>query len=394
MPFKDVRQNIISDAEKLSFDYVPDVLVHREKEMQHLFSIFRAIVDSNSGQRAFLTGNVGTGKSVLSKRFCLDFQDWAAEKGHPIEFAIVNCRARTTPAAVLLKILERFDPHFPDRGFSITEMLEILRKHVDKRKVHLIVVLDEVNVLVKKSGTDLLYALTRFDEERIAGEHRLSLILISQKTIYDFLDAATLSTFKRTNTIKFNNYDSQQLYGILEARVELALFPGVIEPETIGLIAEIASEYGDARFAIELLENAGRIASEEEADTVDADHVRSAKAMTHSVVTEDKLRELADNKLLALLGIAREIRGKVNITTGQAEKGYAVACEEYGETTRGHTQHWEYLKELEGHGFIGLKLSGRGQLGKTKLISLPDIPARVLEEKIGQLLNERARGRK
>ncbi len=391
-PFDEYQQKIIKDPAKLSFEFVPQSLVHRDKEMQRLFSIFRQTVEGNMSQRAFLTGNVGTGKSVLSKRFCIDFKEWANEKNKGLEFVVVNCRARNTAASVLLKIIDHFDKGFPDRGFSTTEMLEILRKHIDKRNVNLIVVLDEINVLIKRSGTDLLYALSRFDEENMGGDHRLSLLLISQRPIYEFLDPATLSTFKRTNTIQFDNYDKEQLWDILRDRVELALYPGTIEDDTVELIADISSEWGDARFGIELLENSGMIASEGSSDMIYPDHIRSAKAMTHSVITESIMTPLSDHKLLTLLGISMAIRSKAYITTSEAEKAYALASEEFEQTPRAHTRFWEYLKELDGHGLLSLRISGKGHVGKTTLISLPDIPSTVLADKVRSLLKSRGLG--
>ena len=391
-PFDEYQQRIIKYPAKLSFDFVPEKLVHRDKEMQRLFSMFRQTVEGGMAQRAFLTGNVGTGKSAMSKRFCMDFKDWSHEKGKGMEFVIVNCRSRNTPASVLLKIIDHFDKGFPDRGFSTTEMLEILRKHIDKKNTHLIVVLDEINVLIKRSGTDLLYALTRFDDESLGGDQKLSLILISQKPVYEFLDPATLSTFKRTNTIQFENYGKDQLWDILRDRVELALYPGSVEDETLELIADIASEWGDARFGIELLENSGMIASEEDLDMIAPDHVRSAKAMTHSVITESNLAPLSDHMMLALLGISGAIKKKVYITTSEAEKAYALACEEYEEKPRAHTRYWEYLKELDGYGLLTLKISGKGHVGKTTLISLPDIPSTVLAEKVREMLGSRKLG--
>jgi hypothetical protein len=47
---------------------------------------------------------------------------------------------------------------------------------------------------------------------------------------------------------------------------------------------------------------------------------------------------------------------------------------------------WNYLKEVENAGFIHLKQSGKGQLGTTQFISLPDIPAEVVGSKVLDLL--------
>ena len=74
----------------------------------------------------------------------------------------------------------------------------------------------------------------------------------------DYLDDATVSTFKRSNIIKFGKYNSAQLCDIVNQRIELAFNPGVVEPEVPTLIGDIGQEYGDARYAIEVLEKAGQ----------------------------------------------------------------------------------------------------------------------------------------
>lgn len=385
--FEEAPQRIISDLTKLDFDFVPDKLVHRDDQMKQMFSAFKTAVEIGSAQKMLLTGGVGTGKSVLSKRFCLDFQDWAKTKGKRVEFVIVNCRTRNTSNSVLLKILEKFQPHFPDRGFSNIEMLEILRKDISKDGIVLIVLLDEVDVLIKKSGSDLLYSLSRFNDESTSGSKPgISLILISQKQIHDFMDPATISTIKRTNQIRFDKYSKSELRDILVQRVGLAFFPGTVDDDIVEFIADVASDLGDARFAIELLENAGRIASDEGEDCVMPEHVRTAKATTYSVVTESKLASLDRSSLLTLLAVCRTIRKKTFITTGKVEENYKMVCEEYECKARSHTQFWEYLQTLGNLGLLGLQTSGKGLVGKTTLISLPDVPAKVMEEKILALL--------
>ncbi|MCK5547724.1 MAG: AAA family ATPase, partial [Thermoplasmata archaeon] len=134
--------SVFKDKSKLSFDYVPGKLAHRENQMKALLDIFNPVLESNVSGRALLVGGVGTGKTALSKRFSMDFRK-RAEGKMPLEFALVNCRLTPTNNGVMLKILQRFDPNFPDRGFSISEMLQILRRHLEKRKTHLVIILDE-----------------------------------------------------------------------------------------------------------------------------------------------------------------------------------------------------------------------------------------------------------
>jgi cell division control protein 6 len=362
---------------------VPDRLVHREAQFSKLWMLFRPVLESGTSQTAFLIGSVGTGKTATSKRFCLDFVKEAQQKQKAVDFVIVNCRQRNTESSVLLRLVTHFDEHFPDRGFSSAEMLRSLRKHIEKRKLHLIVVLDEADVLLRRGAGDLVYHLSRFDEEKVGGRASMSLILVSQKYVLDMLDPASSSTFKRANAIQFEKYHAQELADIVSERAEIAFFPQAISKECIELIGDIASEFGDARFAIELLEKAGMLADEDNGTSITPEHVRAAKALTYSVVTESKMDELDKQRKIVLLSIARSIKDQAYVTTGEVERTYKVVAEEYGEKARAHTQFWAYIQDIANEGLIETKVLGDSSGGgRTTYISLPDIPAKVLQDKL------------
>jgi cell division control protein 6 len=382
-----VGKSVFKDQRTLSFDYVPQKLVHREAQMKKLAMLYRPVLESNFAQNAVLTGSVGTGKTATAKRFCMDLKDYGEKQQKAIDWTLVNCRQRNSESAVVLQIVNHFQPNFPDRGFSITEMLRILRKDLEKRKVHLVVVLDEADVLLKKAGPDIIYKLTRFGEEKVESKELVSLMLVSQKNVFDMLDAASVSTFKRTNIVEFGKYSSEELRDIVAQRAALALHDGSIDSDSLDLISEVSSEWGDARFAIEILEKAGMLADEEGAGKVNVEHVRAAKAEAYSSITESKLQGLEKHQKLALLGIARASKGKAYITTRDAESAYAVACEEYEENPRAHTAFWGLMKDLDTLGIVSAKKSGPGISGKTTVITLLDIPAKVLEKKVLQLLD-------
>jgi len=378
---------VFKDQRTLSFDYVPPKLVHREAQMKKLIMLYRPVMESNFAQNAVLTGSVGTGKTATAKRFCMDLKDHAEKQQKAVDWVLVNCRQRNSESGVVLQIVNHFQPNFPDRGFSITEMLRILRKDLEKRKVHLLVVLDEADMLLKKAGSDIIYKLTRFGEEKVDSKELVSLMLISQKNVYDMLDASSASTFKRTNVIEFGKYSTEELRDIVSQRAGLALKENAIDKDAVDLIAEVSSEWGDARFAIEILEKAGMLADEEGEGKIDVEDVRAAKAEAYSSVTESKLNGLDRHQRLALLAIAKVSKGKAYITTGEAEGAYKIACEEYDEKARAHTAFWGLLKDLDMLGVVSAKKSGPGISGKTTVITLLDIPAKVLEEKVRQMLS-------
>src|SRR5256712_7070258 len=194
--------SVFKDQGKLSFDYLPDKMVHREQQTQRLFSLLRPIVEAGVSSHALPYGPRGTGKTHTAKRFCLDFKRHASESDRAVDWDLVNCRQRMGDDAALLKLIQHFDTHFPERGLSIADKMEQLRRHLEKHKLHFIVILDEVDALLKKSGADLIYSFARIAEETIAAKGNISMILISQRSnALEYMDRAALSTFRRSNVV-------------------------------------------------------------------------------------------------------------------------------------------------------------------------------------------------
>lgn len=379
--------SVVKDHAKLSFDYVPPSLPTREEETRQLARLFKPLMQGGTSQHAILTGPVGVGKTALAKRFCEDFTRAGLKQGVPMEWVHVNGRKNNTASAALIHILRELRGEFPDRGFSVEEMLKSLEQRLEPKETKLLIVLDEADTLLRRGGTEIIYLLTRFNEEQRLARHGVSLLLASQTDVRPLLDEASASTLKVTHLLRLQPYDAEQLQHIAHQRVELAFHPGTVAEEVEELTADISAEQGSARRVIELLEGAGRAADAERSNRVTAEHVRAAKADVESVVTEQKLRELDRQKKLTLLAIARTLRGgDAFVVTGKAEEAYKVACEEHGEEPRAHTQFWTYIKNLQDAGLIDAKRSGKGHAGTTTIISLHDIPARILEQRLLELL--------
>ncbi|MFA7161898.1 MAG: hypothetical protein WC083_04930, partial [Candidatus Methanomethylophilaceae archaeon] len=79
---------VIKDSLKLSFEYVPKELVHREAQMDQLLMLFRPVIESGRSETAFLSGSVGTGKTATAKRFCADLMRYGAENNVPVDYII------------------------------------------------------------------------------------------------------------------------------------------------------------------------------------------------------------------------------------------------------------------------------------------------------------------
>jgi cell division control protein 6 len=384
------RESVFRDASKLSPDYVPPVLVHRDEEFRQLTRIFKPAIENRMSQRALVTGSVGVGKTALTKKFGMEFE--AAAKGRKLNFSYlhINCRKDRTLHAVLAKLVQHYNPRWPYHGFGPEKLLEMVVTYLNSHDAYLILTLDELDYFIQMNGPDLLYSLSRASEES-GGPNRISIIAIARdKSFLRSVDAATQSTFMH-NVLQLDRYTAPQLVDIMNQRIGEAFKTGAVDPETVELIADMASRWGDARLALELLWRAGMVADGEGKDAVTPEHARKAKAEVYPEVKKEVLRELQTHEKLALLAIARKLRitKRAYVVTGDIDKSYQVVCEEYGEEPRQHTQLWEYLKRMEGLGLIDLRPSGPGRRGQSFRISIQEAPVEWLEKEMEKLLEGR-----
>ncbi|MEM2263150.1 MAG: ORC1-type DNA replication protein [Candidatus Bathyarchaeia archaeon] len=388
-----MRRSVFMDESKLDISYVPRRLLHRDAEMRLLREFFNFALTSpwRMTQRVLIVGDVGTGKTALSQRFGVDIVEQAKQRGINLNYVHVNCRQyRGSLFLILHHAVSFFHPGFPKRGFSAEELLNILLQVLDEENAYVILTLDEFESLIEREGAEPVYKLTRLQEARIDKPQRLSLICILKNIkILESLDPSARSTLQ-SNIIRLEKYSKEQLVDIINDRVQLAFKPSTVLEDTVDLIAELAeSEGGNARFAIELLWRAGKYADAEDLGVVTPECVRKAVSSIFALVRKSELASLSFHEKLFLLGLARffkENTDRAYATLTEAERAYAIACEEFEVEPHTHTQLWKYLQTLSAMGIIRKSVSTAGQRGRTTFIYLPGASASELEKELSTIL--------
>lgn len=370
---------IIKDADKLDFDYVPDKLPHREKELAKLTEMYSCVLDTKLGRHSFITGGIGYGKTVLANYFFQNLRDEGRKNGVNVELVFVNCKASHTPARVMNKVMADLKM---SAGKNQDTMTEGLKKFLIKNDSRLCVIMDEAHIPLKetkKEGDRVIFCLSRINEIVPGPKVSVSICLVSSKDVLSLLEESTRGVFKKSCIIELKGYSRDDLKDILVQRVELAFHPGTISTECLDLLADISSGEGEARYGIELLLNAGLIAQQQGADGVTAEHIRRAKAEVLPYVTEELLRELNDQERLTLLAVARNLKKQTYTTISEVRKTYRLVCEGPDVRPYGNIKMREILKTLESRGIIDMEKDRGKRTGKLK-ISIPDTPAEAVVE--------------
>ncbi len=377
---------ILRDPEPLSFDYLPEELVGRDSELNTLAAIFQQIDDPRVSCRVAITGNVGSGKTTLSHIFARDLQRHLSGK-RSIKSVYVNCRNHPSKSQVLQRIVTSLDAGHPERGFGSGEILQSIRKQAHNSKEHILLILDEVDHLLRADKGDLLYQLLRIDEGR-EETGTMSLMIVSQEHVLDSLEGAVISRFGQNNHLRMDRYESSALTEIARQRADLACVEGSVSEEVLKMIGERASETADARVVIELLESAVKGAEVSGRVEVRPEDVRFHGRNIGRTVEPSIVDNLGLHAQMVLLALCRRLRKAAEVTTGDAEKLYHVVCEEYEEAPRSHTTFWKHLKTLERLELIeartGSKSEGRG---RTQFLSMPSALPGTMEKRVENALS-------
>jgi cell division control protein 6 len=250
---------------------------------------------------------------------------------------------------------------------------------LDAKRTLFIVVLDEIDSLIKSRGDGLLYELTRINET--LAQSRVSIIGISNDLrLKEFLDPRVFSSLSEEEMI-FKPYDASELRNILFERSRLSFNQGSLSEAALNVCSAMAAaEHGDARRALDLLRVAGEVAERQGAQMVTEDHVKEAERnIEHNRVVE-ALENLTLHSKLVLLSVYHI--NKSNVTTGEIYDVYNKICRELGVGPLTQRRLGTLVNELDVMGLLNAKVVSMGRYGRTKKIRL-DISRTLIKEVFG-----------
>jgi cell division control protein 6 len=372
-----VESKIFKDREKLLPDYVPEELPHRDEQILKLASILAPALRGSRPSNVFIYGLTGTGKTAVTKYVLRKMKEKAPQT---VEYAYINCRQNNTSYRVLAELAKHVGVKIPFTGLALGEVMKRLLQGLERRRYVLIVVLDEIDNLVKRQGDDVLYFLTRVNEN--LSSSKVSLIGITNDLKFtEFLDARVKSSLGEEELV-FPPYSATQLEDILRRRAKEALHEGVVDDEVLRRVAAIAArQNSDCRLALDILLKAADIADREGASRITLEHVEKARNEIEKNLAVDIIKTMPLHVKLVLASIyllSRSDSARM-ITTGLIYDKYKELVGKVGIEPVTSRRVSDIINELDMTGIINAKVISLGRYGRTKVVSL-GVPARNVEE--------------
>src|SRR3989339_712407 len=179
------KPSIFLNKKVLQSNYTPDMIPHRNEQIDYIAGILAPCLRLEKPSNLFLYGKTGTGKTVVSKYVTSQILKVAKQKNLSIEIIYLNCKLKKvadTEYRLIVQLAKEFGIEIPPTGLPTDEVYKIFIKHLEQRERLVILILDQIDQLVKKTGDEILYNLTRINSE--LNKVELSIIGISNDLLF------------------------------------------------------------------------------------------------------------------------------------------------------------------------------------------------------------------
>jgi cell division control protein 6 len=277
-----VRPQRISPKGLFDPYYVPDRLLHREREMQMIDSVYRDSYDDDYGINCLVHGITGVGMTVFSRYF-------------------------------LTKIIpEQFDSYTIYVDAKHKDVLEIVAELNDKihrlssRPITVAFDLDKLWMQFKRTAAASsrrgVFVIDNIDENNeevytkvamLSKEIKASTIGVLNSHDYRLLTKAPATQMAYDFEVPLDTYTQSQLYDIVRLRVE-DTFPLGLTDEIVRYIADLVCEFqaSTPRTSIEALKALWPLA--QRGQEITSDIVRSATSRITTLGQDDDYMDLID----------------------------------------------------------------------------------------------------
>jgi len=376
------KESLFLNKQTLQSAYIPETISHRDLEIKQVANILAPCLKLEKPSNLFIYGKTGTGKTLTIKHITNNLSKISKQKNVPFKSIYLNCKLKKiadTEYRLVAQLTRELGQEIASTGLPTDEVYKSFFNVIDNQKQLILLVLDEIDQLVKKTGDEILYNLIRINED--LKNAQIAIVGISNDLIFiDHLDPRVRSSLSEEE-ILFPPYNALQIQEILKQRAKEAFKENVIEEGvTEKCAAYVAREHGDARRALELLRVAAEIAERNNLKKVKIEHIDQAEDKIEKDRVIDTIAHQPKQSKATLYAIlSLHINRKENIFTGDIYEIYKKISSQTGLRPLTQRRISDIIAELDMLGIINAKVISKGRHGRTREISVL-IPPMILQK--------------
>ena len=374
------KESLFFDKKALQASFVPETINHREEQKKQVANILAPSLKLEKPSNLFVYGKTGSGKTLTIRHTTNKLMEISKKNDIPLKIIYLNCKLKKiadTEYRLIAQLSREFGKSIPPTGLPTDEVYKIFFNALDEEKRMVLVILDEIDQLIKKTGDEILYSLVRINEE--LKNTQLSLIGISNDLVFvDALDPRIKSSLSEEEVV-FPPYNALQIQDILRQRAKLAFKPDLLDDGVVEKCAAYAArEHGDARRAIELLRVAAEIAERNGSQKITTGHIdESEEKIERDRVTDIVLAQPKQSQLALYAILSSYTKRKNTLFTGEIYEIYKNSCYKIGLSPLTQRRISDIVAELDMFGIINANVISKGRYGRTREISLAIPPAAI-----------------
>jgi len=363
------KQSVFLNKDSLSIRYTPENIPHRDVQIGGVAKVLAPCLRLERPSNLFIYGKTGTGKTLVVQRVCHQLEVTALKKEVPLKVIYVNCKMRRvadTEYRLIAQLAREVGQEVPATGLPTDEIYKVFFNTIDDKEQIIIIVLDEIDRLVKKSGDDVLYNLTRVNQD--LKNAQVCIVGISNDvTFTDDIGPRVKSSLGEEELV-FPPYDALQIKDILLERSKIAFVEGSVEPAVISKCAAYAArDHGDARRALDLLRVASELADRDGKEQISEDYVD----MAEDKIENDNIFEIVkhmptQSQLVLYAGFVLQDSNPQPFFTGELFNVYSEFCGRTGFKVLTQRRVSDLIGELDMLGLLTAKVISKGRYGRTR----------------------------
>jgi len=367
-------KSLFANRDALRNEFIPSQIHYRDDQIKAVAQILSPSLAGHKPSNLLIYGKTGTGKTVVTKYVINRLTDKGKTLSGSLRTAYVNARIASTEYRILSELAADLGVNLPFTGLSLSEAFNRIATKIKESAVKAILVLDEIDFLVKSSGDNLLYEFTRANEE-FNNEAFITLVGISNDLKFkESLDPRVLSSLNEEEIV-FPPYTVDELKSILQERIQVAFVPGKVNDAAVNLCAGMAAaEHGDARRAVDLLRVAGELAERENAESIGDFHIREASKSIERDRVLEAIQSLPIHGKLTLLAVSYFQEAE---NTGHVYAKYTDLAKRLGLEPLTQRRVSGLLSELDLLGLVSAPVISKGRMGRSKKIKL-EVPQQAI----------------